>query len=642
MSFAGVAISNSDSVVTTTANWLDQLNSYPQWSFSFDADIVAPILDVIDISPNAGVDLNMNLPAIPEEPVLGEINLRDFPNEPQFDAAPPLLSDIDFPNPFADTVPQPGELFDIVYPDEPEFSFPAVPTLVEMALPSPPSLGNPELDEFLAEKPIAPDVDVAWSEADYESALLTEANNRLLALITGALSNYSPQIEALIWQKAYDLEKELLADSVKNTIDDAAARGFFAPSGTLVSMLEDAKMEVTNKLVESSRQLMRDQFELQQKNFQMALSVALNLESDLITKHTRMMDRSLDFAKFLVQAKLKLFEASVSLYLADAKIFAAKADAFRARIEAKVAELEIQRQQLEVLKLRGEINEQRVRIYLAQLSQLNAMVSIYRSRVDVARLKVAKDVSNMNLYAAKIKGIESQVKAKNAEVEGYVERLKAETAKVDMYATQADAFKSRADGFSTLIKAKLKILENEFKQKQSMPLEVYKQKVDAFREIANAQFSKIKALSDVLAARIKAFVAEESAESDVIRSSAQLASSAIAAQGAGASLGVAMEDAALRSGLAGDMVASASAIAAAQEAAMRAAARISASTKNVSKNTSKSRSSSRNESTSNSKSLVCAFRYDDSSYMEASHISIIEGAIGVFTEGFPGPRGGCG
>lgn len=462
--------------------------------------------------PTAPADLSTAFPPAPVEPALGTLASVAIGDEPVFDIAAPLLAALPLPDPFDALLPAAPELAGATIPAEPDYRLPDVPALLALNLPDAPVLDLPLFDATLGDLPAAPAASFAWSEVDYDTALLTAMNTRLFDCVQGTSTGLAPEVEAAIWNRGRDRAAILTQRAVDEANRLFAARGFALPTGTLLRVVQQALADGIARDADLNRDILIKQAELEQSNFQFAFNAAVALEGQLIGHFNQVQARALDAAKFQFQALIQIFNAQVSLFQADVQAFGMKASVFKTRLEGALAQLDVYKAQLQGQQLIGQLNEQAARIYEAQLSGVKVAAEIFRERVSAAKLRIDADAAQVEIYRAQLQGYDSLVKAKAAEYDGYASQVKAELTKVQMFGEQVAAFKSRTDAFAALVQARLGVADLDFKQTQQFPVELHKSRVAAYQVAVQAEAERLRAVANVFDTQVRAFAASEQAK----------------------------------------------------------------------------------------------------------------------------------
>lgn len=645
----------SDAATLETASSLaemsiDILNAASNTSWGgFYPNLQIPVVTFYPLgqAPDVSGDISMDIPETPEEPVLGNVSDFVLPSSPVLDATAPLVSSIQLPDPFTESLSGEPSLMDVSVPIATDIVLPEVPTFVGLNIPSVPEISMPVFNEVTGDLPVSPDVTFSWAEIDYDSNVLVALKNKLFSVVSGLPTGFSEKTELAIWNVARDAENISALTRLEDGTVSYASKGFNFHGGKFVQDASSVVSDSILKISEASRTIMRDQADLEHKNKMLAMNTSLALEAKLMDKHRRAQARLFEAVKFSLDAALKIFAAEVNLYVADVKIFAVNAEVFKTRLQAELVKLEVYKAKLEGLKAEARLNEVQVKLYSARISGLLLLVDEYRSKIESAAVIIGDYDSRIRLFASKTKGIAAIVDAKSAEYKNYSEAVKGEVSKVRSIAIQADAFRSQVDAFKTLTSALASKQEIAFKQHQKLPLDKYKAQIEAFKTRVDAETKRVAAIAQVLGSRIEAYSVEERSKSKDM--SLQAGAMAAVAKGylANANASVGAADASARISAAQISLAATTDAARMQISAMESAAGISAKTTNFSTNESISESVSESCSSSKSKNSSCITSSSIRQDFNGMQVSVAE-TMGAYWIGGPNITpadlngGGCG
>jgi hypothetical protein len=476
-------------------------------------------------------DLTPNFATAPDSPVTADIPLADIGIAPAYDVADITLFEIPLPDPFDALLPSEAVYDALPVAIEPDFSLPAVPTLIELTVPDAPVLDLPVFDAAPGLKPEAPESEFHYTQVEYTTALLTAMNSRLADLVSDmTATGIDEDVEDAIWNRAADREAMLTHRATDEALRLMKSRGFRIPEASLVRIVQQALQSGLQRDASLQRAVALERANLQQANFRFALETTVSLESRMIDKANAAQARALEAAKATVTAEIQLFNAKVQMFSADVQAFAMKAEVFKTRLQAALAQVEIYKVQLEAQRAVGEVNDQKVAIYRAQIEGVRAIVGTYSTRVDAAKAQIASNKSVVEAYRSRIGALEAQVTAKITEYDTYSARVRGQAAKVQVFSKQVQAYRSRVQAFDTTAKAKVAVQELRFKQANEYPLELYSARIDAYRIAATAEAERLQTTASVFNARIRAFTAQEGAKVDHVGAQVKVMAANAAAQ----------------------------------------------------------------------------------------------------------------
>lgn len=478
------------------------------------------------VAPDAPVEpdgFTVNLPPVPTEPTLTAVTPLDVQEPPEFTAvAPDVNFDIALPTPLTATVPAKPDQDAITIPATPTYTLPAVPSLLGIEIPTAPTLEFPEFTAVLADRPTEPGVTFAFTEEAYTSTLLTNLRDVLNTWVNGAATGLSTAVEQAIWDRGRERETQVglrKQDEVRRTF---ASRGFALPPGAMNTFLLEAIQEAQDKASSFNRDVAIKQAELEQQNRQFAFQQAFQVESALITYQNQIAQRAFEAARFVQQVAVEIFGQLVARYNADVNAYQTQAQVYKIRIEAQIARLEVYKTEIEAQKLVAEINREQVAIYGEQIRAVVALIEVYKAQLQGAQTQAEINKNRIQAFAAEVSAYEALVRAKAQEYDAYSRRIEAEVSKVKVYESQSSAFRSQIEGFKALVEAQVAEKESELKVNQEIPLELFAKRTEAFRNVVQAESERLRAVSAQWEGRVRAFVAEVSAEADRVKAGADV------------------------------------------------------------------------------------------------------------------------
>src|SRR5690606_5021657 len=99
------------------------------------------------------------------------------------------------------------------------------------------------------------------------------------------------------------------------------------------------------------------------ENLKFVVQQSMQLEFTMLQAHLTVEQRKFEFAVKIKDVALAVFNARVTQYNAAVQAYNGRIEAYRAFLDGLRAQVEIYRNQVEAARVRGDINEQRVRMY---------------------------------------------------------------------------------------------------------------------------------------------------------------------------------------------------------------------------------------------------------------------------------------
>lgn len=416
-------------------------------SFDFEGELAAfqrPVRPTIDAA-----EFNLVAPDAPGvAPGFVGVPLT-FTSAPELGVAPPTLTygprpvTPDIPLPIAP--PPPGEL---VMPVAPDYVLPPVPTFEELNLPTVPTV---EIPLFEGERPVwvDPPFNESWTfqpEA-YESVLL----ERLTAAIDPMLraeTALPAHIEAAIFQRARSRIEVETDRNVEQAFAEFANRGFAEPPGQLAGRVAGIRQGGQNLVAEAARDVAIRQFEATLENLRFAIVQGAALEGVFVGLHQADQQVALQAATFARDSAIAVVNTRIAVFNARQQAYSTDAQVLESRIRASLAVIELYRAQIEGELAKGQVNEQRVRLYEGLLRGIDVMASFYRQQVEAVKVQSDVDRNVVERFKAEVDAFDSRWRAHVAEWQGYTASIEGEGKRADLYRTLVDAHGKQVDAWA--------------------------------------------------------------------------------------------------------------------------------------------------------------------------------------------------
>lgn len=487
----------------------------------------------------------MDLPTIPDpefptEPSDPTVSTIARPTKPSISIpTAPTLSDLDFNEVVIPTRPDytmPDtpvlnelEFNDVELPDRPAYTLPDVPSLSDVTIPTAPGITMPfyEADFPVADLPI-PSHTLVWSETEYLSELITEAQAQNLAVIQNGGTPLGEEIETDIWERQAEKEEKLIRNNIDSLTSEYSGKAYDLPTGVLFAGHRKIYSDYEDQKLDRGRTMSIEQAKLALDNYRLAQQNGIQIEGILIAYHSSRADRSLQAARATLDAGIAIFNVKVQEYNTKVQAEVARAGIYDTQIKAELMKLEVFRSQIDAVRLQVDIDGKRVDIYRAQVDALNAIQNLYRTDIDGAMAKVtlekakleaniAKNDQAVNIYKALLESLiiienlyKTDMQAAGLQIDLEKAKLQANISKNDenvkLYVSQIDAVNSLINLYRTDMEATNIALGIE-----KLNIDIFGKKVDAYgaRVSAEAQkFNAYKAKTEGEMAKATAFEAK--------------------------------------------------------------------------------------------------------------------------------------
>lgn len=453
-------------------------------------------------------------PQEPDAPSLAELGtvVSTFAllgTHPTFMLADPVL---DLPVPPIVSLPSPpaapADAQMPAIPDAPQIALPDVPTLQSIAIPDAPTVVLPTFTAEIEDAEFtAPTGELSFYEQRYQSALLDAAVAELLDNLQNGGYGINPADEEPLWERERERELRAAEQQVRALRDQAAARGFMMPPGTLELRQDSVVDEAHQRINTASRDVALKRADLYVQNRQFTIEQVQRYEQMLIGYYGSMMERALNAQRATVDAAIAAFNARVAKQNLTLETFRAKADMFRTQLQAALSHLEAYKIRVEGAKLASDLQRANVELYNAQLGAVRTAVDVFRAQMEAAKVHADIEETKVNIFRGRVQAYVAEVQAQTARYDMYKAQISGEVAKLDIhrsrlasYTAQLEAYKSRMSVEEA--RANLQIRAAELRVTH------YRAKLEGFSTVQRVKQEEFRSLIDQYRAEIQAFTAD--------------------------------------------------------------------------------------------------------------------------------------
>lgn len=431
---------------------------------------------------------------------------------PELDAVAPTLTFGQKPVRPTISVPQmPGDPDPLDMPVMPDMPLPSLPTFEQLALPTLPVI---DLPQFTSQLPvlIEPPFDDNWTfqPQPYVSQLKDQLYGTIERMLQ-AKTALPEAIEAAIFQKGRSRQEIETAREVDQALAEFGARGWNTPNGILTAQVRDIRQRGQDRIAEFNRDAIVKQFEETLANLRLALAQGAALEGVYINLHVEEQRFALEAARFAREATMAVLQYRLSVFQTRMQGYQIEAQVLRDRIQSELAKVELFRAQLEGERLRGEINDQRVRLYSEQIRALSLMADFYRNQVEAVKTKADVQRLVFDRYKTAMDGFDSRWRAYVSEWQGYTAGVEGEGKRADLYRTLVDAQGKRVDAWAT--GENLKIERERLRTQQfGQQLGAWQALIAKRESDLSTERSRLAAVSSLVDAQARMYTASASVE----------------------------------------------------------------------------------------------------------------------------------
>lgn len=370
-------------------------------------------------------------------------NIEDF--QPGFETI--AVPDAPEPTPLGQ-IPEKPVLAPIVLPGKPVLDRPTMPSLAEVVIPQ---FQFPLLPVFTAQAPEFQDSAIStvlqWSEKPYQVEILDEAMAKLRAMWDGG-TGLPAAVEQALWERAASREDMSMARDISAAAVEFSSRGFSMPPGMMANRLDAIRTDGQLRKQALGREILIKVADTQIENLRFACTQAIAAEQVLESIWAAMAQREFEAAKIQLDSELALLNARIAIFNARQSAYATEATVFRAKLEASLATIEVFRAQVDAEVAKGQVNEQRVRVYGEQIKALLADLEVYKTEMSGAELQSNVQRNLIEVFKGEVQAFAEVVQADKTRFDAYESRIKGETAKASMVESRARGYAAYVSGKS--------------------------------------------------------------------------------------------------------------------------------------------------------------------------------------------------
>lgn len=463
---------------------------------------------------------------------------------PEQDLAPPTLSfgqQPALPN-IAEPVPPPPRQA-LPLPTAPNVALPALPTFEQLNLPAVPAITLPT---FQGQRPefVEPYISGDWhfEPERYASALKDKLLAKLATWMEGQEA-LPPQIEETLFARGrarieIETEREIAA-----RIDEWGSRGFTEPGGALIGSIDALRQTAMDKKAELNRDLTIKMAEEALQNLRLAVQQGIAFEQVATSLHIQEQGLILQGMQFQRETAIAVLNARISIFNARLQAYQTDAQVLAETIRAELAKVELYRAQLEGERAKGELNEQKVRIYAEQLRGLNALIDFYRGQVEAVKVQADVQKNEIEVFRAEVDAYGTRWKAYADQWAGYKASIEAETAKVTVHRNLVDAFNGRLEAWGT--QNKLYFDRERLRMEQhTAQLQAWRGTLERMQALLQAEVARVQSVAQGAQAAAQIYTADAGVEAAA--SAAQDRTTEIALRGREAKANLELKQAEIR------------------------------------------------------------------------------------------------
>lgn len=339
-------------------------------------------------------------------------------------------------------------------PGAPTVAVPDLPALDELRIPA---FNFPVIPEFSL---TAPEFEgspiqtvLQWDEPEYRTEVLDEVIAVLRDIWAGN-RGLPAAVEQAMFERAAGREDLAVARAIKEVDVEFSSRGFTMPPGMHAARVDAIRSDAMVKRLGLNRELTIQVAQWQIENMRFACEQGVACENVLFNIFNNMANRMFDAAKTQLAFYLDVYSAQVTLFNARMSAYQAEAQVYETRLKAELSKIEVFKAEVEAEIARGQLNEQRVRVFSAVVDAMKMHIEVYKARMQGAQVESDLARNLVETYKAEVGAYAEVVRADKNRFDAYDSQMKGVTAQLGVMDAEAKVFTSQIQAFAAVTSAK--------------------------------------------------------------------------------------------------------------------------------------------------------------------------------------------
>ncbi|NWK74122.1 hypothetical protein HYG93_07440 [Acinetobacter sp. SwsAc6] len=515
--------------ITTVIEQMDKIDTFAE---KYQTQLNGALQDIKNVAV-APIDpyVRIGIPETPvpvldfgHQPVLTASPLA-YPDLPSFTNIEHLLADLELDDlniPVAPEMPaiqmpsapgitilhqpaKPDISTDIELPKLPELQMPELDQLVQLQIPE---FHFPELADFDGKPPsldsiAVPNVFMEWREPSYESALLTDIEQKVKAWMAGGTGLPAPIEDALFSRARSRLSRDT-ERAVQESINDWSSRNYSMPPGMLAKQAASIREQGHLQTGELNRDILIEASKMEIDNIRFMVERGIALEQIMVNVFNNTVNHLFETAKFNAESKISVFNAQVALFNAQNSAFESLTLVYKTKLEGAIAKLSAYKTAVDAQVALGQVNEQHVQVYKARIDAVLSNVELYKASMQGASVRADVIKNQFDAYRSEVQAFGEQINAEKIKVDAYEAQTRAESARVSMFEAQTRAYASTVQAVQS--KASLKSDEIKLKMEAARTwIAKYSADMDGYKADLQTRLSEAQLKTSNFSAQVDAW-----------------------------------------------------------------------------------------------------------------------------------------
>jgi hypothetical protein len=369
------------------------------------------------------------------------------------------------------------ELANITAPNDPapptDHQFPGAPSYTLPSVPVMRSITLPDFVDGLITLPTTsiPNVSVSSLGIDTleatnisdgglapEDNLVAALRKKLTDNIISGGTMIDPTVENDIWNRDNEREEQALQDQIDKLTLQWAALGWSLPDGLLAGSFIAVNNEYMNKRLDRSREISVKQAELEQDGMFKSIELANGFERIIFENYNDYAKRVFETSKVVAEQTLQIFNGRIAGYNYLLEQFKADVEGYKAKIQAELGRVTVFKTKVEAQGLISQMNENDIKVYIAQIESCKQLVDIYKTQVSAVATQYEAEKSRIEAYKA-------MAEVYSVKIEAIIKKYLAGVEKLKAYVQAYSASVDRANKIGELnLKAEVANIEVRMKE----------------------------------------------------------------------------------------------------------------------------------------------------------------------------------
>lgn len=405
----------------------------------------------------------------------------------------------------------------VALPSAPNPALPGLDTLEPISVPD---FDYPLLPTFDVESPEFEGSPIGsvfeWQEPQYMPEILDEVLAQVRRYFAGG-TGLPLAVERALFERAIDRERILVDRAAHEAYDEFSARGYTMPPGALVSRVDSIRQEAMLKAQGASREIYIKAADVEIENIRFAVQQGIAAENVLVGIFLNGAQRMFEASRYRIESEIAVYNAQVALFNARQQAYAVAAQVYKTKIDAELAKIEVFKAEIEGEKAKGMLNEQKVRVFVAQLDAVQKEIDIYRAKMEGARVESEVIKSQIEAYKTDIDAYAAKINAEKIRFDAYESQVRAEAAKAGIIDAEARAFAATIEGYKTGADVEIAKSRNVIERNKAA-IDAFIARLEKDKAVMQAQLSTIQAHTAKQQALTSAYIAN----AETTKASAQL------------------------------------------------------------------------------------------------------------------------